>query len=70
MKIASLADGEYWAQCRERNLISAGANEHSLVFPKAWMTVKGGWAFFYRDGIEIWSCNASYAEAQFDVHKA
>ncbi len=70
VKTAPLADGEYWAVCRERNVISAAANGHSLVFPKARMTVKDGWAFFHRDGVEIWSCNASYAEAQFDVHKA
>ncbi|MDN7465754.1 hypothetical protein QZM50_34090 [Burkholderia gladioli] len=70
MKTAPLAGGEHSAVCRERNVISVAANGHSLVFPKARMTLKDGWAFFRRDGVEIWSCNASYAEAQFDVHKA
>jgi hypothetical protein len=64
-----LPDGEYWAVCRERNVISAAANGHSVVFPKAKMTVKDGWAYFHRDGIEIWSCNAAYAAAQFDVQQ-
>lgn len=31
------------------------------------MTVKDGWAFFQRDGVEVWTCNAVYAAANFDV---
>ncbi|WP_332451286.1 hypothetical protein, partial [Burkholderia ubonensis] len=58
MKHEALPNGEYWAMCRERNVISAAANGHSQVFPKARMTVKDGWAFFQRDGVEVWTCNA------------
>ncbi len=63
----TLPDGEYWATCRERNPLSAAANGHSLVFPKARLTVKDGWAVFYRDGKEVWNCNAAYAGANFNV---
>ncbi|AOJ64673.1 hypothetical protein WI80_30305 [Burkholderia ubonensis] len=67
MKNEALPNGEYWAMCRERNVISAAANGHSQVFPKARMTVKDGWAFFQRDGVEVWTCNAVYAAANFNV---
>lgn len=53
--------------CRERNALSAGANGHSQVFPKARMTVKDGWAVFYREGEEVWNCNAAYVAAHFDL---
>lgn len=70
VKKDTLVDGEYWAVCRERNALSAAANGHSQVFPKARITVKDGWAYFYRDGAEIWNCNAVYAAAQFSVQPA
>jgi hypothetical protein len=66
----TLADGEYWATCRERNEISAALNGHSAVFPQALVTVADGWAFFYRDGKEVWTCNARYAAANFNIQKA
>lgn len=53
MKKAALADGKYWAMCRERNVLSAAAIGHSQVFQKARMTVKDGWAVFYRGGEEV-----------------
>lgn len=62
-------DGEYWAICRERNLLSAAANGHSGVFPKAKVTVSHGWATFRRDGEEIWNCNARYAAANFVLQR-
>ena len=65
-----LADGEYLATCRERNEISAALNSHSAVFPRARVTVAKGWAFFYRDGVEVWTCNARYAAANFDTQNA
>ncbi|WP_321920145.1 hypothetical protein [Paraburkholderia tropica] len=70
MKKDALVDGEYCATCRERNPLSAAANGHSLVFPQARMVVADGWATFYRDGKEVWSCNAVYAAANFNVQTA
>jgi hypothetical protein len=56
--------------CRERNVLSAAANGHSQVFPNAQMTVRDGWAYFYRDRTEVWNCNAVYAAAQFMIQPA
>ncbi|WP_244106630.1 hypothetical protein [Burkholderia anthina] len=67
LKKGALAEGEYVATCRERNPLSAAANGHSLVFPNAHVCVKDGWAYFYRNGVEVWSCNASYAAANFII---
>lgn len=66
----TLANGEYWATCRERNEISAALNGHGDVFPQARMTVIEGWAFFYKNGEEVWNCNARYAAANFVVRQA
>ncbi|WP_321916908.1 hypothetical protein [Paraburkholderia sp. J11-2] len=63
-------DGEYRAICKENNSLSAAANGHSEVFPTAQVTVKDGWATFYRDGQEVWNCNARYAAANFVLQKA
>ncbi len=63
------ADGEYLAICRENNPLSAAANGHEQVVPRAQMTVKDGWATFHRDGQEIWNCNARYAAANFVLEK-
>jgi hypothetical protein len=63
----ALADGEYWAMCRERNVLSATANGYGHVFPNARMVVKDGWAVFYRDDLEVWNCNAAYAAIHFDL---
>ncbi|CAG9247654.1 hypothetical protein BDI4_210005 [Burkholderia diffusa] len=52
--------------CREHNVLSAAANDHSQLFPKMRMAVKDGRVLFYRDGAEIWSCNAVYAAAPFE----
>lgn len=62
--------GEYWAICKENNPFSAAANGHSQVFLKAQTTIKDGWATFYRDGQEVWNCNARYAAANFVLQKA
>ncbi|WP_059447336.1 hypothetical protein [Burkholderia territorii] len=65
-----LMDGDYEATCRERTILGAAANGHSAVFPRARMVVKGGWATFTRDGVEVWNCNARYAAAHFNVQPA
>jgi archaeosine-15-forming tRNA-guanine transglycosylase len=70
MSRETLADGEYWVTCRERNEISAALNGHSAVFPQARMTVADGWAVFYRNGKEVWTCNARYAAAKFVIQTA
>ncbi|MDI2145042.1 hypothetical protein KBJ94_23630 [Pseudomonas sp. ITA] len=62
-----LSDGDYIARCRQATLISATVNGHSQVFPQAHMTVKDGYATFFKDGKEVWGCNAVYAAAHFDV---
>ena len=66
----TLVDGEYCAVCRERNAMAAAANGHSRVFPTTMVTVKDGWAYFHRDGTEVWTCNAAYAAAHFDMQRA
>ncbi|WP_084085801.1 hypothetical protein [Cupriavidus sp. USMAA2-4] len=66
-----LPDGRYRARCRERcwerSLLGAAANGHSRVYPSADLVVVDGWAHFYRDCQEVWSCNPSYAATHFDV---
>ena len=68
--IETPADGKYWATCRERNELSAALNGHGDVFPQARMTVIDGWVFFYRNGEEVWNCNARCAAANFIVRPA
>ncbi|WP_321884984.1 hypothetical protein [Paraburkholderia bannensis] len=68
-KIDVPENGEYLATCRENNPLSAAAHGHGEVFPKADVTVKDGWATFYRDGQEVWNCNARYAAANFILQK-
>jgi hypothetical protein len=61
------ADGNYRATCKERTYLSAAMNGHSLIFLSADMTIRDGLAYFYRDGVEVWDCNAAYAEANFKI---
>lgn len=62
-----LANGEYLAKCRERTAISAAMNGHSQVWPEARLVVSDNHAMFYRDGVQVWSCNVHYAACHFDV---
>ena len=62
-----LAAGTYRAKCRETDLLSAGANGHSSVFPEAMCVSDGRWCSFYRNGTKVWSCNANYAAVHFDM---
>lgn len=66
----TLANGEYRATRRERNEISAALNGHGDVFPQARMTAIDSGAFFYKNGDEVWNCNARYAAANFIVQQA
>jgi hypothetical protein len=38
---------------------------HEEVFPQARCVSHGRWCTFFRDGKEVWDCNASYAAANF-----
>ncbi|WP_454728020.1 MULTISPECIES: hypothetical protein [Cupriavidus] len=66
----TLKDGQYVARCKERTFLAAAANGHSIVFPEADVVVSSGLAKFYKGGKEIWSCNVSYAAANFEIEKA
>ncbi|QMI49081.1 hypothetical protein [Burkholderia sp. MBR-1] len=67
---APLADGTYWATCKERNALAAAMNGHGTVFPRAAMIIKGREARFYRDSVEVWRCNAVYAATHFTIDPA
>ncbi|CAN7760133.1 hypothetical protein LJR296_006932 [Cupriavidus necator] len=41
-------------------------NGHDEVFPGAHCISDGKWVIFYKDGEEVWACNAIYAAAHFD----
>ncbi|MHA6823942.1 hypothetical protein ACQUJT_20300 [Ralstonia pseudosolanacearum] len=45
-------------------------NGHSSVFPEAICVSDGRWCNFYRDGAEVWSCNANYAAVHFSMEPA
>lgn len=42
METPTLADGDYWATCRERTKLAATANGYGSVFPQAKMSAKDG----------------------------
>ncbi|WP_394475087.1 hypothetical protein [Ralstonia mannitolilytica] len=65
--VKPLKDGKHTARCKQTSLIAAVAAGHSYVFPSAELVVSGGWARFYRDGKEVWSCNPTYAAAHFEI---
>ncbi|SAL67540.1 hypothetical protein AWB65_06536 [Caballeronia humi] len=62
-----IEDGQYIAICKERNALAAAMNGHAAVFPEARCTIANGQAVFKRDGTMVWSCNAAYAEANFNL---
>jgi len=62
-----LPDGEYVARCKEPTVLAAALNGHGPVWPGAQLIVSDGWAMFYRDENEVWSCNATYAASHFHV---
>ncbi|EPJ7982329.1 hypothetical protein L4Z68_001336 [Pseudomonas aeruginosa] len=66
-KLATLADGEYLAKCRQPTALSAAMNGHAEVWPEARMVVRGDEAIFYRGDERIWSCSMLFAANQFDV---
>lgn len=61
--------GMYRATCRDENFLKAAANGHSAVFPSCECEIKGATADFFKDGQWVWSCNAAYAAAHFDLQR-
>lgn len=62
-----LLAGEYLATCRETSHMLAIVNGHDEVYPRARCVSDGRWCTFFRDGKEVWACNASYAAANFII---
>lgn len=61
----SISPGTYRAVCREETFLKAVANGHSAVFPSCFCEVEGAVVDFFKDGQWVWSCNATYAAANF-----
>lgn len=55
------------AKCREKSLLEALLNGHGIIFPHSDVKFKNGWAYFYRDNKQVWSCNEDYARHNFDI---
>lgn len=64
-----VSDEMYTATCKERNALAAAMNGHGSVYPQAACTIARGVAIFHRDGKEVWSCHAAYAEANFKLER-
>jgi len=63
--IEALPSGHYWAVPHAPFPLDMG-NGHDEVFPGAHCLSDGKWVTFYKDGKEVWACNALYAAAHFD----
>lgn len=63
--IEPLQAGCYWATPHAPFDLE-GPNGHDEVFPGSLCVSDGKWVAFFRNGKEIWSCNATYAAAHFD----
>ncbi|CEK42626.1 hypothetical protein PQBR44_0103 (plasmid) [Pseudomonas putida UWC1] len=62
-----LKAGVYLARCKEATFLKAGINGHSSVWPEADLTIRDGWAYFSKSGVEVWNCNSAYASLHFIV---
>jgi hypothetical protein len=63
--ITPLPRGQYWATPHAPFPLD-GPNGHDEVFPGAHCVSDGKWVTLYKDGEEVWACNAIYAAAHFD----
>ncbi|MGT2454074.1 hypothetical protein ACU4GI_12630 [Cupriavidus basilensis] len=63
--IEALPTGRYWATPQAPFPLD-GPNGHDEVFPGAQCLSDGKWVTFYKDGEEVWACDAVYAAAHFD----
>lgn len=62
-----LPAGRYRIRCKEKTFFSAAANGHSAFWPEADAESDGKWVTVFRDGREVFSCNAAYAALNFAV---
>jgi hypothetical protein len=67
--ITALPTGRYWATPRAPFPLD-GPNGHDEVFPGAQCVSDGKWVTFYKDGEEVWACNAVYAAAPVPTHRS
>ncbi|MBI6883220.1 hypothetical protein [Pseudomonas putida] len=63
---AKLANGEYVAKPRDATYLKAALNGHASIWPAAKMVIADDIATFFKDGVEVWNCNAAYASHHFD----
>lgn len=54
----AVREGQYNATCKERNALAAAVNGHGSMFPQGRCNITSGQAVFYRDGVEVWRCDA------------
>jgi hypothetical protein len=57
------------AKCKEPNIMQAVFNGHGNVWPECEVRFKDGWAYFYRDNMQLWDCNEQYAIHNFEIIK-
>ena len=69
-KDEGLPDGTYVATAKEKTELSALLNGHGKVWPQAKMVVSGQTARFFKNGKQVWECNAAYAELHFVIAAA
>lgn len=62
-----LSPGKYLLSCKEKSPIAAAMNGHSAVWPAAEAVSDGERVVLFKDGKQVYSCNARYAAANFDV---
>lgn len=55
------------AKCKEKSKLSALANGHGAIWPQAEVRIIDGWAYFYKDGKQVWECNETYAIKNFNL---
>jgi hypothetical protein len=54
------------------NLFSALMNGIDAVWPEAEMRYSNksnGWCTFYKNGKKVWACNATFAQAWFEIEE-
>lgn len=64
-----LSPGKYCLSCKETTAIAAAMNGHSAVWPQAQAVSDGKRVVFFKDGKQVYSCNATYAGANFEVKR-
>lgn len=57
--------GRYLFRCKEKSFLQAALNGHSTVWPEAEAVSDGTTVRFFKQGQQVWTCNAYYAAANF-----